>query len=95
MKSNPLTAILVGVLAISAIASVVLCWAYIHNATLLRGYQSQVAAVRNNQVATRALLTEAVAYSRTNSDMRAILHSFGIDAAETASSPNTNNASSK
>jgi hypothetical protein len=95
MKSNPLTAILLAVLALSAIVSLVLCWAYIHNATQLRGYQSQIAAVRNNQAATGALLREAIAYSKTNSDMRPILSSFGIQMPDSASEPNHTRAGAK
>ena len=41
MKNNPLTTILLGVLTLSALASVVLCWLYISNTRELRSLQTQ------------------------------------------------------
>jgi hypothetical protein len=78
MKNNQLTTILLGLLTISALASVVLCWLYISNTRELRGLQAQLGFVNNNRAIINSLASDAVEYSKKNPDIDPILVSFGL-----------------
>ena len=78
MKKNPLTAILVAVLVVSALASVVLCWAYISNTRQLRQLTSQVNAVQANQRFVSALANDALEYSKKNPAIDPVLEAVGM-----------------
>ena len=84
MKNNQLTTILLGLLTLSALASVVLCWLYISNTRELRGYQTQVAAINNNGAVMRALANDTVEYSKKNPAIDPILVSVGLKPGKTA-----------
>ena len=86
MKNTPLNTILLGVLTVSALASVVLCWLYISNTRELRTLQAQAAQVNSNRAFINALANEALEYSKTHQDMEPIL---GVKPAKAA--PTTTN----
>lgn len=78
MKSNSLSAVLLGVLAISALASVVLCMMYAASVQKLRALQGQVAAVQNNRVLATQLAADLVEYSKRNQAIIPVLESVGF-----------------
>ena len=77
MKNNLATAILLGILAISAIASLVLCYQFIVNMREIRGLQNYVARINVRKTGINALVTDAVKYSETNPAINPILESVG------------------
>ena len=76
MKTSPLTTILLGVLTLSALASVVLCWLYISSTRELRSLQTQAAQINNNRALINALANDAVEYSKTHQAIEPILQSL-------------------
>jgi hypothetical protein len=78
MKNNQLTTILLGLLTLSALASMVLCWLYIANSRELRGIQAQIAAINNRNVGVNALINEALEYSKKNPAIDPLLVSVGL-----------------
>ena len=78
MKNTPLTTILLGVLAVSALASVVLCWLYISNTRELRGLQTQASLINNNRALINALAADTLEYSKTHPAIDPILESVGL-----------------
>ncbi len=78
MKNSPSTTILTGVLAICVLASVVLCWLYIHSAGELRSLQVNAAAITQRGRAVMALANDAVEYSQKNPAIVPVLESIGI-----------------
>jgi hypothetical protein len=84
MKNNQLTTILLGLLSLSALASVVLCWLYISNTRELRGFQTQVAAINNNSAVMRALANDAIEYSKRNPAIDPLLVSAGLKSGKAA-----------
>jgi hypothetical protein len=73
MKDTPLTKVLLGVLTLSAFASIVLCWLYITNTRELRTIQAQVAQINTSRAVINALLNDAVEHSKTHRDIEPIL----------------------
>ena len=84
MKNNPLTTILLGVLTISSLASVVLCWLYISNTRQLRTLQAQAASINNNRALINALAIDTVEYSKTHPAIDPILESAGLKPGKSA-----------
>ena len=84
MKNSPLTTILLGVLTLSALASVVLCWLYISNTRELRSLQTQAAQINNNRALINALASDTVEYSKTHQAMEPILESVGLKPGKSA-----------
>ncbi len=84
MKNSPLTTILLGVLTLSALASVVLCWLYISNTRELRSLQTQAAQINNNRTLINALANDAVEYGKTHQAIDPILQSFNLKPAKSA-----------
>ena len=78
MKNSPLTTILLGVLTLSALASVLLCWLYISNTRELRSLQTQAAMINNNRALINALAADSVEYSKTHPGIEPILESVGL-----------------
>jgi hypothetical protein len=78
MKSNSTASILVGILAISALASVVLCIMWVSNVRQFRGLQQQVARVNQNRVVATQLAAELVEYSKRNPAIDPLLVTFRI-----------------
>jgi hypothetical protein len=94
MKNNPLTTILLGVLTVSALASVVLCWLNISNTRELRSLQSQATLINNNKAFINALVNETVEYSKTHHEIDPILESMHLIPAK-ATQPPTNKTATK
>ena len=89
MKNNSLTTILLGVLTISALASVVLCWLYISNTRQLRTLQAQAASINNNRALINALAIDTVEYSKTHPAIDPILESAGLKPGKSAPAATT------
>ncbi len=84
MKNSPLTTILLGVLTLSALASVVLCWLYISNTRELRALQAQTALINYNRGLINALANESVEYGKTHQSIQPILESVGFNTSKSA-----------
>jgi hypothetical protein len=78
MKNNPLTTILLAVLAISAVWSVVLCGLYVRNTRDIRTLQAQAQFINYRQAAVQSLAKAAVEYSKTHPDINPLLEAAGI-----------------
>ena len=78
MKNNPMTTVLLGVLTISALLSVGLCWRYISNVRELRLLQTQASMINNNRTTINALANDVVEYSKKNQAIDPILESVGL-----------------
>ena len=89
MKNNPLTTILLGVLTLSALASVVLCWLYISNTRELRTLQTQATLINNNRTLINALASDTVEYSKTHPTIDPILESAGLKPGKSAPAATT------
>jgi len=87
MKNNPLSAILIGALTLSALASVVLCWVYISNTRELRRLETQTAFINNNRAVINALLNDTIEYSKRNAAMVPVLESVGWKSGNSAAAP--------
>ena len=94
MKNSPLTTILLGVLTLSALASVVLCWLYISNTRALRTLQAQAAQINNNRAVINALAADTVEYSKTHQAIEPLLESVGLKPGKSAPAT-TNKAAAK
>jgi hypothetical protein len=92
MKNNPLTTILLGVLTLSALASVVLCWLYISNTRELRTLQSNAAAINNQRAVINALAVDTVEYSKTHPAINPILEAAGLKPGKSAPAATTSPA---
>lgn len=89
MKNNPLITILLGVLTLSVLGSVVLCWLYISNTRELRTLQGQAAMINNNRGVINALAADTVEYSKKHPAIDPILESVGLKPGNTnATTPN-------
>jgi len=84
MKNSPLTTILLGVLTLSALASVVLCWLNIANTRDLRMLQSQVTLINNNRAMINALVNDSMEYGKTHHEIDAVLESVGLKPGKSA-----------
>jgi hypothetical protein len=93
MKNSPSTTILVGVLALCVLASVVLCWFYIHNAGELRSLQINATAINQRRAAITALANDAMEYSQKNPSILPVLEAAGLKPAKSAAT--TTNKPSK
>ncbi len=95
MKNTPLTTVLLGVLTLSALASVVLCWLYISNTRELRTLQSQAAWINNNRALINALASDTVEYSKTHPAIEPLLESLGLKPGKAGSATSTNKPAAK
>lgn len=78
MKSNSLPAILLGVLAISALASLVLTTMYASSTREFRQLQGQVAMMQNNRMIASQLVTDLLEYSKRNPAVDPVLEATGL-----------------
>ena len=69
---------LLAVLAVSAIASLVLCWLYISQTRELRKLNSEMRIVNDLRMRTRPLVEESGQYAMHNPQMEALLETFGL-----------------
>jgi hypothetical protein len=93
MKSNSMPTILLGLLAASAVASLVLCWSYISSVRDARALQPMVAAAQNNRAIASSLAAEVVGYSKTHPDMTPILEAVGLKEKTVSANPALKSAS--
>jgi uncharacterized membrane protein YcjF (UPF0283 family) len=84
MKNNQLTTILLGLLTISALASVVLCWLYISNTRQRNTLQAQANLIVNNRNVMTALVNDTLAYSKKHPEMDPVLESLRLTPAKNA-----------
>ncbi|SPE56314.1 exported hypothetical protein [Verrucomicrobia bacterium] len=89
MKNSPLTTILLGVLAVIAFWSLVLCGMYVHRSRQLVQLKNQAAAINYRQNAINALVADAVAYSKQNPAIDPILVSAGLKTNAAGAKPTT------
>ena len=94
MKKSPLTTILLGVLTLSALASVVLCWLYISNTRELRTIQAQAAQINSNRALINSLVNDTMEYSKTHQAIEPLLESFRLKPGKSATAA-TNKAATK
>jgi hypothetical protein len=87
MNKSPLPTILLAVLAVSALASVVLCWQYISNTRQLRQLNTSAAQINNNRAIINALATDALEYSKRNPSIDPLLESIGAKPAKAGTAP--------
>ena len=91
MKNSPLTTILMGVLTVSALLSVGLCWAFMGKARELRASRAQAtqiyANLNNNRAMVQALANETLEYSKTHPAIDPILESVGLKPGKSAPAP--------
>jgi hypothetical protein len=78
MKNESLTGTLIGVLALGALASVVLCLFYISDTRELRSLSTQAVFINNRRAAVTALANEALEYSKKNPSIDPILQTAGL-----------------
>jgi hypothetical protein len=78
MRNSPLTTTLLGVLTLSALASVVMCWLGISNTRELRALQTEATFMNNNKAIVNALVNESMEYSKTHHEIDPILESVGL-----------------
>jgi hypothetical protein len=94
MKNNPLVTILLGLLTLSVLGSVVLCWLYISNTRELRSLQAQASMINNNRTVINALANDTVEYSKKHPAIDPILESVGLKPSNAAQPP-TNKPAAK
>ena len=73
-----MTTVLLGVLTVSALLSVGVCWLYISNTRELRSLQGQANLINNNRTVINALATDTVEYSKKNPAIDPVLESAGL-----------------
>lgn len=78
MNKSPLTAVLMVALAISALASLYLCYECVTNSSELSVLQNQANAVNNGRAIMTAVATETLEYSKTNPAIDPILEAAKI-----------------
>lgn len=74
-----MTTVLLGVLTLSALASVVLCLLFTTNTRQKNMLQSQATAIINKRTVITALVNDVVEYSKKNQDVYPILESVGYN----------------
>jgi hypothetical protein len=83
MKNNPLTTVLLGTLAISAIWSAILCIQFVSNSRELRAMQVEAASINHQQMTAQAILNDAVEFSKKNPAIDPLLETLGVKKAST------------
>jgi hypothetical protein len=91
MKNNQLTTILLGLLTISALASVVLCWLYISNTRQRNSLQAQANLIVNNRNVMSALVNDTLEYSKKNDAIDPILMSLRLKPSKAVAAPTPTN----
>jgi hypothetical protein len=85
MKNNPLTTVLLGVLTVSALASVVLCYLFVTNTRQKNSLQSQANFIVYNRNFVGALVNDTLEYSKKNPDIDPLLESLRLKPGKSAS----------
>jgi hypothetical protein len=94
MKNSPITTILLGVLTVSALASVVLCWLNISNTRELRSLQAQATLINNNKAFINALVNDSMEYSKTHHEIDPLLEAMHLKPGKNTQTP-TNKPANK
>jgi hypothetical protein len=84
MKNNQLATILLGLLTISALASVVLCLMFVSNTRQKNILQDQANRIVLNRNIMAALVNDSLEYSKTHPAMDPILESLRLKSAKAA-----------
>ena len=84
MKNNQLATILLGLLTISALASVVLCLMFVSNTRQKNILQDQANRIVLNRNIMAALVNDSLEYSKTHPAMDPILESLRLKSAKPA-----------
>jgi len=79
MNKSPLTKVLLGVLAVLALWSLILCYTYINRARQLREMQATVNGINVRQQVLSMLVNDCVEYSKKNAAINHILQSIGVN----------------
>ncbi len=85
MKNSPLVTFLLGVLAVSAVLSVIFCAFYVANVREYRSLANQANAIQLRRNAMNALLGDTLEYSKNNAAIDPVLEAFNFR--KSASSP--------
>ena len=93
MKNSPLSTILLGVLTLSALVSVVLCWLNISNTRELRSLQTQASLINNNRAIINALVNDTMEYSKTHHEIDPVLESVNLKPGKSVPAPASKPAS--
>jgi hypothetical protein len=80
MRNNAFTQLLVGVTALSILATAGLAFYYVQTVRKLNYLQSQAAIINRNRTLVNALVMETVEYSKRNPAIDPILQSVNIKA---------------
>ena len=84
-----MTTVLLGVLTLSALASVVLCLLFTTNTRQKNLLQSQATLIINKRTFINALVNDAVEYSKKNQAINPLLESIGYKPANSAPAAGT------
>ncbi len=76
MKNSQLTSILMGLTAVSAAASIILCGLLISSTREIVVLRGQMNEVNNRRIAATALINELAEYSRKNPAIEPVLQSL-------------------
>ncbi len=87
MKSNPLTSILLGVLALSAVASVVCCYFFVSDTREKGSLNGVIMNFRIREPALNALVGDCLEYSKKNPAIDPLLESIGAKPKSTPAAP--------
>jgi hypothetical protein len=83
MKNNPMTTVLLGVLTLSALASVVLCMLFTTKTRQRNMIQSEATAIINKRTIVNALVQDVMEYSKKNQEVDPILIHAGLKVSAT------------
>lgn len=86
MKSNTITTVLNGALAVSLLLSVIFCLQFIFLSREARSISGQVNGINAYRAGIQALVNDCLAYAEKNAAMNPILESVGM---KTKTSPPT------
>jgi hypothetical protein len=92
MKNNSLAILLVGILALSVVATAVLSFTYVRSMRQLLTLQAYSDRIRQSLTVMRGLAADSVEYSKRNPGMEPILESVGIKMRPDAQTPSASNS---
>lgn len=84
MKTSPLTTVLLGLVGLSVLLSLALCFAHISADKELRVLKTQFNQVNQNRTAISGLVAESLEYSKRNPAINPILEQAGLKPKEGA-----------
>lgn len=78
MKNDPLTGTLVGVLAVSALASILIFYFYVGKSREMRQNTMQLQMIGNRRQAINALIADVMEYRKTHPAIDPVLEQAGL-----------------